>query len=148
MKMSFSLMVASAEPPRTVKSSPVTATCRPSILARPITALAGIRCDEILVLVVLGLAGHAADLAERARIDQAIDALAHRETAAVMLALHLVRAAHLPRHRLAPVQLVDLRLPRHVVVRLSCFASRCLVATADPDGHIEKTMRLVACDNA
>src|SRR5471030_173527 len=42
MKMSFSRIVASAEPPRTVKSSPVTAMCLPSILALPITALAGV----------------------------------------------------------------------------------------------------------
>jgi hypothetical protein len=46
MKRSFSLIVASAEPPRTVKSSPVTATWRPSIRARPITALAGISCTR------------------------------------------------------------------------------------------------------
>ncbi len=49
MKMSFSLIVASAEPPRTVKSSPVTATCRPSILARPMTALAGVRFTRSLL---------------------------------------------------------------------------------------------------
>ena len=35
-------MVASAEPPRTVKSSPSTMTGRPSILARPMTQLAGV----------------------------------------------------------------------------------------------------------
>src|SRR5258707_9755734 len=34
---------ASAEPPRTVKSSPTTTTVRPSILPRPITQLAGVR---------------------------------------------------------------------------------------------------------
>src|SRR3990167_698426 len=48
MKLDFSLIVASAEPPRTVKSSPVTATGRPSILPRPITALAGIRSTRSL----------------------------------------------------------------------------------------------------
>src|SRR6266436_6041280 len=35
---------ASAEPPRTVKSSPTTTTVRPSTLARPNTQLAGVRC--------------------------------------------------------------------------------------------------------
>src|SRR6476620_4326390 len=35
---------ASAEPPRTVKSSPTTTTVRPSILPRPNTQLAGVRC--------------------------------------------------------------------------------------------------------
>ena len=34
---------ASAEPPRTVKSSPTTTTGRPSILPRPNTQLAGVR---------------------------------------------------------------------------------------------------------
>src|SRR5215475_16134809 len=36
-------MEASAEPPRTVKSSPTTTTVRPSTLARPNTQLAGVR---------------------------------------------------------------------------------------------------------
>src|ERR1700753_2503210 len=35
---------ASAKPPRTVKSSPTTTTVRPSILPRPNTQLAGVRC--------------------------------------------------------------------------------------------------------
>ncbi len=35
----FSLMVASADPPRTVKSSPTITTGRPSMSARPITQL-------------------------------------------------------------------------------------------------------------
>jgi len=38
----FMGMVASADPPRTVKSSPSTITHRPSILARPMTQLAGV----------------------------------------------------------------------------------------------------------
>ncbi len=37
-------MEASAEPPRTVKSSPTTTTVRPSTLARPNTQFAGVRC--------------------------------------------------------------------------------------------------------
>src|SRR5262245_59159160 len=41
-KIGFIGMVASAEPPRTVKSSPTTTTGRPSILARPITQFAGV----------------------------------------------------------------------------------------------------------
>src|SRR2546423_2600620 len=40
---------ASAEPPRTVKSSPTTTTARPSILPRPNTQLAGVRCLSSLV---------------------------------------------------------------------------------------------------
>src|ERR1700761_7479844 len=37
-------MEASAEPPRTVKSSPTTTTVRPSTLPRPNTQFAGVRC--------------------------------------------------------------------------------------------------------
>src|SRR5215475_6759163 len=40
----FALIDASAEPPRTVKSSPTTTTVRPSILPRPNTQLAGVSC--------------------------------------------------------------------------------------------------------
>src|SRR6185369_7393712 len=40
----FAEIDASAEPPRTVKSSPTTTTVRPSILARPNTQLAGVSC--------------------------------------------------------------------------------------------------------
>ena len=46
--MCFSLMVASAEPPRTVKSSPPTTTGRPSSRARPKTKLDGSRCSRSL----------------------------------------------------------------------------------------------------
>ena len=35
------------------------------------------------------------------RVDEAVDALAHREPAAVVLALHLVGPAHLARHAFA-----------------------------------------------
>src|SRR5438132_699384 len=40
----FAEIEASAEPPRTVKSSPTTTTVRPSTLPRPNTQLAGVRC--------------------------------------------------------------------------------------------------------
>src|SRR5437868_1077571 len=40
----FAEIEASAEPPRTVKSSPTTTTARPSTLPRPNTQLAGVRC--------------------------------------------------------------------------------------------------------
>ena len=39
----FAEIEASAEPPRTVKSSPTTTTVRPPILPRPNTQLAGVR---------------------------------------------------------------------------------------------------------
>ena len=116
-------MVASAEPPRTVKSSPSTITGRPSILARPMTQLEGVSLVSCLGLVVLGLAGDGADLVEAARVDQPVDALAHREPAAVVLALDLVGAAHLARHALARPQLVQFALPAHMSV-LDCIALR------------------------
>ena len=97
MKMCFSLMVASAEPPRTVKSSPVTTTGRPSILAAAHHEVGRHQVDEVVAAVVVGLAGDAADLVEGARVEQAVDALAHGEAPAVVLALDLVRAAHAPR---------------------------------------------------
>ena len=56
---------------------------------------------QLVVGVVLGLAGDGADLVEAALVDQPVDALAHREPAAVVLALHLVGPAHLARHALA-----------------------------------------------
>ncbi len=78
--------------------------------------------DQVVAAVIGGLAGDAADLAERTRIDQPVDALAHREAAAVMLTLHLVRAAHAPGQRLTAAQLVHLRLPSHrFVPRSGCF---------------------------
>ena len=68
---------------------------------------------EVAGLVVLRLAGDGADLVERAGIEQALDALAHGELAAVMLALDLVGAAHAVRQLFAAAQVVDLGLPAH-----------------------------------
>jgi len=75
---------------------------RPSILAR--------------------LAGDAADLAERVLVDQPVDALAHGEAPAVVLALHLVRPAHAPGEFLPAAQFLHLRFPRHLAAsRPGCF---------------------------
>ncbi len=60
---------------------------------------------------VLRLAGDGADLVQAARVDQRVDALAHGEAAVVVLALDLLRPAHLARQGLAPAQLRDFRLP-------------------------------------
>ena len=103
---------ASAEPPRTVKSSPTTTTGRPSILPRPNTQLAGVSSLEFAV----------ASYSRRRRsrrsrgscpVDQSVDPLANRQPALVMLALDLVDAAHLARERLAPCEFVEFRLPVH-----------------------------------
>ncbi len=104
---------ASAEPPRTVKSSPTTTTVRPSILPRPNTQLAGVKCCEFAVLVIFGDAGNRADLVEAFLIDQPVDALANGEPALVALPLDLVNASHLARERFAPGEVVELRLPIH-----------------------------------
>jgi hypothetical protein len=79
-------------------------------------AVGGRERGELPGLVVLGLAGDGSDLVKAFPIDQAVDALAHREPAAVVLALHLVRPAHLARHALALSQFVELALPTHVSV--------------------------------
>jgi len=69
--------------------------------------------DQVVLAVILGLAGDAADLAERALVDQPVDALAHREAATVVLALDLVGAAHALGHLLTAAQLVHFGLPGH-----------------------------------
>ena len=77
---------------------------------------------KVVAAVIFGLAGDAADLAERVLVDQPVDALAHGEAPAVVLALHLVRAAHAPGELLAAAQLVHFRFPRHLAVsRPGCF---------------------------
>ena len=61
--------------------------------------------------LVGGAPGQRAHLVERPRVEQRVDALAHGEAARRVLTLHLLGPAHLARHRLAPVQLLDLGLP-------------------------------------
>ena len=68
---------------------------------------------QFAIRAVLCNAREAADFVERARVEQPVDALAHRELAAVVLALDLVRPAHLLRERLAPAQFLDLFFPTH-----------------------------------
>ena len=109
--MAFSGIVASAEPPRTVKSSPLTTTGRPSIMARPEMRLAGVKLGQAALVVVGALAGERADLAEGAGIDEAVDALADGKAAAGLLPRHLVGAAHLLGETLADAQLIELGLP-------------------------------------
>jgi len=65
------------------------------------------------VSAVLRDAREAADLVEGTFVQQLVYALAHRELAAVVLALDLVRPAHLFRERLAAAQFLDLFFPAH-----------------------------------
>ncbi len=102
MKMSFSLIVASAG---AAAHGEVVAGDRygTAVDAGPAhDGIGGREVDEIVAAVIFGLAGDAADLPEGAVIDQPVDALAHGQAAAVVLALHLVGAAHALRHFLTP----------------------------------------------
>ena len=68
---------------------------------------------QFAIRAVLRFAGEGADFVEAAWIEQRIDALAHRELASIVLALDLVRSAHLPRQRLAAAQFFDIGFPAH-----------------------------------
>ena len=65
-----------------------------------------------------------ADLVEAVRVEQRGDALAHRELAGIVLALDLVRPAHLARQRLAPAQFLDVAVPAHLSTSLDPYAAR------------------------
>ena len=96
---------------------------------RPITKLLGVNSTERAVLAVAALAGQRADLVERARVEQRVDALAHRQLAPGVLALDLLRATHGVGQRLAPMQLVDVVLPGHASPMVT---PRSLGAGRDP----------------
>ena len=85
--------------------------------------IAGHQMRKVVLAVVLGHAGDAADLAERLLVEQLLDALACGKAAAIVLAFHLVGAAHLARHLLAAAQLVHFRLPGHDGVSSRALAS-------------------------
>ena len=111
----FSRIVASAEPPRTVKSSPTTTTGRPSICARPITQFDGTRSRSLPSRRIRRLPAMAPTSWKLPAIDQAVDALAHGQLAGIVLPLDLVGAAELGRQPLALAQLVQFRLPAHYI---------------------------------
>ena len=104
---------ASAEPPRTVKSSPTTTTGAAIDLAAAEHAIGRRQAGELAVLVIFGDAGNRADLVKAFRVDQSVDALANGEPALVALPLDLVNASHLARERFAPGEVVEFRLPVH-----------------------------------
>ncbi len=113
----LSAIDASAEPPRTVKSSPTTTTGRPSMRPRPKTQLAGVTPLSRAVCVVFADTRQRADLVEAVGVDQLVDALAHRQPAGVVLALDLVGTAHLLGQGGAAFELFEFGLPGHVSVR-------------------------------
>jgi hypothetical protein len=63
--------------------------------------------------VVLADAGDRAHFVEAVLVEQAVDALAHRQAAGVVLALDLVGPAHLVGHGGAPGQFVEFGVPGH-----------------------------------
>ncbi len=79
--------------------------------AAPHYEVAGGERLELAVLAVAALAGQRADLVEGVRVEQRVDALAHRELAPRVLPLDLLRTAHGVSQGLTPVQLVDVVLP-------------------------------------
>ena len=122
------LIEASAEPPRKVKSSPATTTGLPSTMPRPNTQLPGMKSMMLPCRVVAGLAGDAADLLERSGVEQVIDAFAHRQPAAFVLARDALLAAHLARQRLALAEFGEFRFPANLdwFLRCRCCRSFCL----------------------
>ena len=111
--MRFAPIDASADPPRTVKSSPDTMTGRPSTAAAPNTKFDGVNAISSPSLVVRADAGDRADLVERPGIDQPVDALANGELAELVLTSDLVGPTHRLGHLGATAQLVELGLPGH-----------------------------------
>ena len=141
----FSRIVASAEPPRTVKSSPTTTTGRPSIWARPITQFDGTSSTSLPCSSYSARAGDRADLVEAAAIDQTVDALADGELAGIVLALDLVGAAEPPREFLALAQLVQFRLPSHRALR-SCLG-RDFITVAPSQRNHQQRVDLLAVEH-
>src|SRR4029077_20824358 len=78
---------------------------------------------EFAIRAILRAPGERADFMEAARIEQLSDPLAHRELAAVVLALDLVPPAHLPGERLAAAQFLDIGFPAHASTpRRRCYS--------------------------
>jgi hypothetical protein len=67
--------------------------------------------DQVGAFVVLRPPGQGADLVERTRVEDGVDAFPHGELAGGSVALDLLGPPHLPGHLLAAAQLLDLRFP-------------------------------------
>ena len=106
------MIEASAEPPRSVKSSPAITTGRPSTVPRPNTQLAGMNAMiSRLSASYVALPAVAPISWKLPAIQHAVDALADGEAAALVLARDAVGAAHLLRQRDARAQFGEFRLP-------------------------------------
>ncbi len=73
----------------------------------------GLERLKLAVVAILRAARERADLVKAAGIEQLLDPLAHREPAGIVLALDLVRPAHLARQGLAAAQFLDIGFPAH-----------------------------------
>ena len=71
--------------------------------------------DELAVVVVRGASGERADLVERARVEQGVDAFPDRELALGVMTLDLLRAAQALRELVPARQFLELRLPTHLL---------------------------------
>jgi hypothetical protein len=87
---------------------------RPAVDARaPEHEVRGREVHQVVALVVLGAAGDLADLVERARVDEPLDALPDRQAPTIVLPLHPLGPAERFGEGLTAAQLVHLRLPVH-----------------------------------
>ncbi len=105
--------LASAAPPRTVKSSPPTTTGTAVDLPGSVHEVGRREGGEAAALVVSGAAGQNADFVERARIEQTVDALADGQASGIVLPLDVGRAAHFSGEGFAASDLVEFGLPAH-----------------------------------
>src|SRR5581483_4367859 len=97
-------------------------------------AVGGSGAFQLALLVIFSNTGYGADFVEAFLVEQAVDALAHREPPLVVLPLDLVRAAHCARQGLPPGQFVKLRLPVHSFLR------------GDFSGKLPKAAQLASAD--
>ena len=93
----------------------------------PTIVLAGRNSAQLAVLVVGPAAGERTGLVERARVEEALDALPDRQSSGRVLALDALLAAHPPRELLAAAQLLELGLPGHAgrLARASALSRPC-----------------------
>ena len=83
--------------------------------AAPDHTICCLQMREIAVVVVAGLASNGAHFVKTTCVEQRVYAFAHGKSSAIVLAFHLVGAAHLPGKRLAGTQFVEFGLPGHGV---------------------------------
>src|ERR1051325_8074981 len=77
-------------------------TCLPPLdAAASKHEVGGLKCFHFAASAIFRAPRERADLMEAAGVEEQVDPLAYRQAAGIMLALDLVRPAHLPRERFA-----------------------------------------------